>query len=127
MDLAATIALVCSLIWGGVSPEAAVYWATEPTATERAEQWDSLAECESTSDWAINTRNGYYGGIQFHPTSWRAVGGTGLPHEWPRLEQMYRAERLFALQGAHAWPGCHLYSGKLPHWFRPLDKLAGRS
>ena len=27
--------------------------------------WDRLAQCESGGNWAANTGNGYYGGIQF--------------------------------------------------------------
>ena len=41
--------------------------------------WDSLAQCESGGNWAINTGNGYYGGLQFNLGTWQAYGGTGLP------------------------------------------------
>ena len=41
--------------------------------------WDSLAQCESGGNWAINTGNGYYGGLQFNVGTWRAYGGTGCP------------------------------------------------
>ena len=37
--------------------------------------WDDLAECESGGNWAINTGNGYYGGLQFAGGTWRAYGG----------------------------------------------------
>ena len=37
--------------------------------------WDDLAECESGGNWAINTGNGYYGGLQFLGSTWRAYGG----------------------------------------------------
>lgn len=73
---------------------------------ERLATWDALAWCESTGRWDINTGNGYYGGIQFHPRSWRAVGGEGYPHEATRIEQIYRGELLLDLQGWGAWPGC---------------------
>ena len=68
--------------------------------------WDRLARCESGGNWSINTGNGYYGGIQFSRASWRAVGGTGYPHQHSRLEQIYRGERLQARQGWGAWPAC---------------------
>lgn len=68
--------------------------------------WDQLAECESGGDWAINTGNGYYGGIQFSLTSWRAVGGTGYPHQATREEQIRRGELLQEIQGWGAWPTC---------------------
>jgi hypothetical protein len=66
----------------------------------------SVALCESRRQWHINTGNGYYGGLQFSLTSWRAVGGQGYPHQWSRLEQMYRAVLLLRVQGAGAWPVC---------------------
>ncbi|MUM31476.1 transglycosylase family protein, partial [Mycolicibacterium sp. CBMA 361] len=28
-------------------------------------QWDQVAGCESGGNWAINTSNGYHGGLQF--------------------------------------------------------------
>jgi hypothetical protein len=68
--------------------------------------WDRLAECESGGDWAINTGNGYYGGLQFSLTSWRAVGGAGYPHQHSREEQILRGEKLKAIQGWGAWPAC---------------------
>ena len=68
--------------------------------------WDRVAQCESNGRWDINTSNGYYGGLQFSLTSWRAVGGTGYPHQASRDEQIYRADRLWTIQGWGAWPGC---------------------
>jgi LysM repeat protein len=68
--------------------------------------WDRLAMCESTGNWAINTGNGFYGGLQFTPSSWRAVGGTGMPHQASKAEQIARAKKLQALQGWGAWPAC---------------------
>lgn len=68
--------------------------------------WDSLAKCESGGNWAINTGNGYYGGLQFSLSSWRAVGGSGLPSEASREEQIVRGEMLKARQGWGAWPSC---------------------
>lgn len=64
------------------------------------------AWCESTDRWHIATGNGFYGGLQFTASSWRAVGGSGLPHRHSRLEQSYRAVKLLHLQGAGAWPVC---------------------
>lgn len=68
--------------------------------------WDALAACESGGNWAINTGNGYYGGLQFSLSSWRGVGGSGLPSEASREEQIARAEMLKARQGWGAWPAC---------------------
>ncbi|MBW3576703.1 MAG: cell wall-binding repeat-containing protein [Actinobacteria bacterium] len=68
--------------------------------------WESLARCESGGNWAINTGNGYYGGLQFALSSWRAVGGTGYPHQQSKWEQIYRGELLQSRQGWGAWPSC---------------------
>lgn len=68
--------------------------------------WDRLAQCESGGNWAINTGNGYYGGIQFSLSSWRAVGGTGYPHEHSREEQIRRGQMLYNSGGWGHWPAC---------------------
>ena len=68
--------------------------------------WDQLARCESGGNWAINTGNGYYGGLQFSLSTWRAVGGSGLPSDASREEQIARAESVLARQGWGAWPAC---------------------
>lgn len=69
--------------------------------------WDALAQCESGGNWSINTGNGYYGGLQFSPGTWRAYGGTGLPHQHSRETQIAVATRLRNAQGGYgAWPGC---------------------
>jgi hypothetical protein len=68
--------------------------------------WDRLAQCESGGNWAINTGNGFYGGLQFTLSSWSAVGGSGYPNMASRDEQISRAQILQARQGWGAWPAC---------------------
>src|ERR687896_873168 len=72
--------------------------------------WDRLAQCESTGNWAINTGNGYYGGLQFDAGTWRAYGGTDyapLPHQASREEQIAVASRVRDDRGGFgAWPAC---------------------
>ena len=68
--------------------------------------WDRLAQCESGGNWGINTGNGYSGGLQFAPGTWRAHGGTGSAHNASRSEQIRVAERVRASQGWGAWPAC---------------------
>jgi nucleoid-associated protein YgaU len=68
--------------------------------------WDQLAACEAGGNWAINTGNGFYGGLQFTISSWQAVGGSGLPSDASREEQIARGEALRARQGWGAWPAC---------------------
>jgi resuscitation-promoting factor RpfB len=68
--------------------------------------WDRLARCESGGRWNLNTGNGYYGGLQFHPQTWRSVGGSGLPHQHSREEQIRRAQILQQRAGWGQWPSC---------------------
>jgi uncharacterized protein YabE (DUF348 family) len=68
--------------------------------------WDRLAACEAGGNWQINTGNGYYGGLQFSASSWRAVGGSGLPHQNSKVEQIKRGKILQARGGWGNWPGC---------------------
>jgi len=69
--------------------------------------WDSLARCESGGNWAINTGNGYYGGLQFSLGTWQAYGGSGLPSNNSREEQIRIAEKVRAASGGYgAWPAC---------------------
>lgn len=69
--------------------------------------WDSLAQCESGGNWAINTGNGYYGGLQFSLGTWQAYGGTGLPSNASRETQIAIATKLRDATGGYgSWPGC---------------------
>jgi uncharacterized protein YabE (DUF348 family) len=68
--------------------------------------WDKIAECESGGDWSINTGNGYYGGLQFSLSTWRAYGGSGYPHKASREEQIRIAKKVQAADGWGAWPAC---------------------
>jgi resuscitation-promoting factor RpfB len=70
--------------------------------------WDALAACESGGNWAINTGNGYYGGLQFNLGTWQAYGGQGLPSENNREQQIAVAQRLVDASGGSygAWPHC---------------------
>ena len=69
--------------------------------------WDALAQCESGGNWAINTGNGYYGGLQFNLGTWQSYGGTGLPSNASRETQIAVATRLRDASGGYgAWPGC---------------------
>ncbi|WFP17624.1 transglycosylase family protein [Citricoccus muralis] len=88
------------------------FMAVAPAASaDTASDWDRLAECESGGDWSINTGNGYYGGLQFSQQSWEAVGGSGLPSDASKEEQIQRAEQLRQMQGWGAWPSCSAQLG----------------
>jgi uncharacterized protein YabE (DUF348 family) len=69
--------------------------------------WDRLAQCESGGNWATNTGNGYYGGLQFSLGTWRANGGSGLPSNASRLTQIAIATKIRNASGGYgAWPAC---------------------
>ncbi len=68
--------------------------------------WDRLAQCESHGNWAANTGNGYYGGLQFSLATWQNHGGTGYPHEASKATQIEIGKRVQAAKGWGAWPGC---------------------
>ena len=58
---------------------------------------------ESGSNYAINTGNGYYGAYQFSLSTWRSVGGTGLPSEAPPAVQDALAQKLQQRSGWGQW------------------------
>jgi hypothetical protein len=76
--------------------------------------WDDLARCESSGNWAANTGNGYYGGLQFSQATWLGYGGSAYaeyPHQATRAEQITVAERLRDARGYQPWPACRAELG----------------
>ncbi|GAA3555229.1 transglycosylase family protein [Amycolatopsis ultiminotia] len=76
-----------------------------------ATNWDAIAQCESGGNWNTNTGNGYYGGLQFTQSTWKAYGGTGSPQGASRDQQIAVAERVMQGQGPGAWPVCSKKAG----------------
>ncbi len=69
--------------------------------------WDRLAQCEAGGNWATNTGNGYYGGLQFSLGTWHAYGGSGLPSNASRTTQIAIATKIRNASGGYgAWPAC---------------------
>ena len=71
--------------------------------------WDRLASCESGGNWAINTGNGFQGGLQFSPSTWTSHGGgqyAATANQATREQQIAVAENVLATQGWGAWPSC---------------------
>jgi hypothetical protein len=68
--------------------------------------WDRIAQCESGGNWGISTGNGFSGGLQFTPSTWRATGGSGSANGASREEQIRVAENVLHTQGIGAWPVC---------------------
>lgn len=89
----------------GVALSASAASAAVPSTTAGT-VWDSLAQCESSGNWGINSGNGYAGGLQFSPSTWAAYGGTGSAANASREQQIAVAEKVQAGQGWGAWPSC---------------------
>lgn len=86
---------------------------TAPTANANSGDWsvdwDSVAHCESSGNWSINTGNGYHGGLQFAPGTWAGHGGHEFApsaHLATKEQQIIVAERVLKTQGRGAWPTC---------------------
>ncbi|MFJ4526461.1 transglycosylase family protein [Streptomyces sp. NPDC088810] len=76
--------------------------------------WDRIAQCESGGNWHINTGNGYYGGLQFSASTWRAYGGTAYAptaDQASRSAQIAVATKVQGAQGWGAWPVCSARAG----------------
>ncbi|KAA0931452.1 LysM peptidoglycan-binding domain-containing protein [Streptomyces apricus] len=76
--------------------------------------WDRIARCESGGNWHTNTGNGYYGGLQFSASTWRAYGGTAYAataDRASRAQQIAVATRVQRAQGWGAWPSCSVRAG----------------
>jgi hypothetical protein len=81
--------------------------APAPVTSSGSGVWDRIAACESGGNWAANTGNGYYGGLQFTISTWQAYGGSGRPDQNSREAQIAVAERVRAAEGGYgAWPVC---------------------
>ncbi len=84
---------------------------TVPAVPGRSDSsvWDSLARCESGGNWAINTGNGLYGGVQLDRGSWLSNGGGAyapLPSKATREQQILIAEKVRAARGFSPWSSC---------------------
>jgi Transglycosylase-like domain len=76
------------------------------------DRWSGVAQCESGGNWATNTGNGYYGGLQFNLGTWAAYGGQSRPDLQPAWYQATIADRVrVGSQGLGAWPHCGRHYG----------------
>ncbi|MFF3502841.1 transglycosylase family protein [Streptomyces sp. NPDC003247] len=88
--------------------------ATGNAAAADSGVWDRIAQCESGGNWHINTGNGYYGGLQFSASTWRAHGGTAYAPTADRAtreQQISVATEVQRAQGWGAWPTCSARAG----------------
>ena len=100
----AKVALTGAVLGGG-----AALLGTGSASAASDSEWDQVAACESGGNWAINTGNGYQGGLQFSPSTWTGHGGgqfAPTADQATKAEQIVVAERVLASQGKGAWPTC---------------------
>jgi uncharacterized protein YabE (DUF348 family) len=75
--------------------------------------WEAIAQCESSGNWAANTGNGYYGGLQFDIPSWTANGGGQYAPNASlatKEQQIAVANTYYAKAGLAPW-GCRTAVG----------------
>jgi LysM repeat protein len=108
--MSATTRNIARVAVAGIAVGAPLAIAATP-AQASTTNWDAIAQCESGGNWSINTGNGFAGGLQFTPSTWRAYGGQGSAANASREEQIAVAERVMAAQGPGAWPVCSKRSG----------------
>ena len=81
------------------------YTPATPVTYNSGTNWDAIAACESGGNWAINTGNGYYGGLQFTQATWAGAGGLAYA---PRAD-LATPEQQIAIAsklGLGNWPVC---------------------
>ncbi len=67
--------------------------------------WDRVAACESGGNWATNSGNGFYGGLQFTQSTWDANGGRKYAY---RADLASREQQIAVASGLALsnWPVC---------------------
>jgi uncharacterized protein YabE (DUF348 family) len=82
---------------------------TEVPPISNGATWDALSRCEAGGNWARNSGNGFYGGVQFDQNTWERNGGLRYAARADlatREEQIAIADVTRARQGWGAWPAC---------------------
>ncbi|WP_410943957.1 transglycosylase family protein [Pseudonocardia phyllosphaerae] len=93
----------------GISTTAFAAESGSAPTVESAKTWEKLAHCESTGNWQADTGNGFKGGLQFTPQTWKEFGGKKYapsPEQASKSEQIEVAKKVQDQQGWKAWPAC---------------------
>lgn len=91
--------------------------AIAPSSGSPGANWDAIAQGESSGNWACNTGNGYFGGLQFLQTTWEEFGGLAYAPRADlatREQQIAIAEKVLKVQGPGAWPHTFVPYGGSP-------------
>ena len=87
--------------------------------------WDAIAGCEAGGNWAINTGNGYYGGVQFDQGTWERNGGLRFA---PRADLATREEQITIAEVTRRAPGLGRVAGvQRKSWCTLTIRLLGRT
>ncbi|AKU15727.1 transglycosylase family protein [Luteipulveratus mongoliensis] len=106
--------LVGVVVASAAAAGAGMATAGEAKAYTPSNVWDRVASCESGGNWSISTGNGYYGGLQFSSSTWRAYGGAkyaSTANRASREQQILIAQNVLRSQGPGAWPVCSKRGG----------------
>ena len=90
------------------TPAAGANTGAAAPAMSNTAMWDAIAQCESGGNWAINTGNGYYGGLQFDIGTWISNGGGAYAPNASlatKAQQIAIANKVYAQRGLGPW-GC---------------------
>jgi LysM repeat protein len=87
------------------TPQYKAYTPAAPVSYTSGTNWDRIAACESGGNWAINTGNGYYGGLQFTQQTWAGAGGLAYA---PRADLATPAQQIAIASKLSLgnWPVC---------------------
>ncbi|MEU8242477.1 transglycosylase family protein [Actinoplanes missouriensis] len=106
--------LALGLVTAGITGAGVLLAPASPASAARQVNWDVLARCESGGRWHINTGNGYYGGLQFSRSTWKANGGgkyAPTADRATKAEQIKVATKLHKKRGLKPWPACGKKAG----------------
>ncbi|MGW3007986.1 transglycosylase family protein [Streptomyces sp. NPDC001219] len=110
VEMLLSVLLVVLGVLGTAGPSAAAAGSSAGPVPD----WERIAACESNGRWHINTGNGYHGGLQIDPATWRAYGGRRYAPRADlatRDEQIAIGERIVRDRGLSAWPNCARTTG----------------
>lgn len=103
--------LLAASIGGGVAMSQPANAAPRPNAQRFL---SAVIPCESGGNPRVVNEIGAGGLFQFLPSTWRGVGGKGLPQHASVAEQWKRAHILYAQQGTSPWYASkHCWSKKI--------------
>jgi Transglycosylase-like domain/LysM domain len=91
------------------APAASAHASSAAPASAGGVNWSAIAACESGGNWAADTGNGFYGGLQFTEQTWLANGGgryASSANLATPAQQIAVAQNVLASQGIGAWPVC---------------------